>query len=380
MNKRPIRVLHLLNSVTGAGCGAVNAAIDIISGQVQQSLVVAVCSKRGESNEFSGLLDQNGIQHYALDQTRNLFNLAKATLALREIIKDFKPDIVHCHMMTGVILARAVRLTTPFGLVAHLHNVHQRSASLMGLADRVIAVSNAVKKDMSTRGIAVQKLRVVHNGPLGSLRFAQVKEAPPKDLLQPSIVSVCGLNHRKGVAELISAFNEVAKTRPEAHLYLVGMGPDHLEFRAQAEASEFAERIHFEGYQMDPIPYMKAATIFVLASRRDSFPLVLLEARRSGCPIIATNVDGIPEALGQGTAGVLVPPQDIPALSTAMGRLLDDPEERARLTRDGLANLDYFEVESMSAKITEVYEELLVPARPEGSSLAKPVSLSSSSQ
>jgi len=380
MSERPIRVLHLLNSVTGWGCGVVNAAVDIISGQIEESLVVAVCSKRGENKDFSSLLEQNGIQHYDLDQSRSVLNLAKAALEFRSIVRDFRPDIVHCHMMTGVVLARFVRFTTPFGIVAHLHNVHQRSANLMCLADRVIAVSNAVSDDMSARGVARRKLRVVHNGPLGSLRLVKPENSIAKSLQQPSIVTVCGMNHRKGIAELIDAFNEVAKTRSGAHLYLVGMGPNQAEFMAQAQASAFAKNIHFELFQADPIPYMKAATVFVLASRRDSFGLVLVEARQCGTPIVATNVDGIPEALDGGKAGILVPPRNAPALARAIGHLLDHPEERARLTQAALANLEQFEVKTMSAKITEVYRELLVRTRHAGSVVAKPVSLSSSSR
>ncbi|WP_216841158.1 glycosyltransferase [Acidobacterium sp. S8] len=356
MSERPIRVLHLLNSVTDVGCGIVNAALDIISGQILQSLDVAVCSNPGG---FVSLLKQNGIRHFPLDQGRRVVNLPRATIALRQIIKQFQPDIVHCHMMTGMVLARAVRITTRFGLVAHVHNVHQRSSNLMRLADRVVAVSNAVMSDMAARGVPRRKLRVVHNGTLGSLRLLDLATAEPKNLSQPAIVTVGGMNHRKGIAELISAFEQVSERIPGPHLYLVGNGPNRLEFETQAAASRFASNIHFEGFQANPFPYMKAAHTFVLASRRDSFGLVLTEARQCDCAIIATNVDGIPEALDGGKAGLLVPPQDIPALANAIIGLLETPAEHARLKSRAKVGLERFGVERMASQITDIYRELI---------------------
>jgi glycosyltransferase involved in cell wall biosynthesis len=363
MSERPIRVLHLLNSFSGAGCGIVNAAVDIVSGQVRQSMDVAVCSKSGE---FVDLLKKNGIPHFILDQRRSAANLSRAALELRRIIKGFQPDIVHCHMMTGVILARAVRMTTKFGLVAHVHNVHQRSSSLMRLADRVIAVSSAVMLDMAERGVPRRKLRVVHNATLGSLRLSPLTNEKSKMLLQPAIVTVGGMNYRKGISELISAFELVSKCVPGCHLYLVGHGPNRQEFELQAAASPFAANIHFEGFQANPFPYMKAAHIFVLASRRDSFGLVLTEARQCGCAIIATNVDGIPEALDGGRAGLLVPPRDVHSLAGAMIRVLQSPDEHAQLKSRAGDNLERFRVERMAEEITDIYRALIDGPRHNG--------------
>jgi glycosyltransferase involved in cell wall biosynthesis len=360
MTERPIRVLHLLNSVTGAGCGIVNAAIDIVSGQILQPLDVAVCSK---SDGFVSLLKQHGIPHFALDQRRSMANLPLAAFELRRIIKEFRPDIVHCHMMTGMILARAVRMTSQFGLVAHVHNVHQRSSNLMRLADRVIAVSSAVMFDMIARGVPRKKLHVVHNGTLGSLRLPDPATQEPKALLQPAIVTVGGMNYRKGISELISAFEHVSTRVPGCHLYLVGNGPDRKHFEAQAAASPYASHIHFEGFQPNPFPYMKAAHVFVLASRRDSFGLVLTEARQCDCAIVATNVDGIPEALDGGQAGLLVPPQDVSALASAILSVLESPTEHARLKSGARHNLERFRVERMAAQITDVYGPLVDASR-----------------
>jgi glycosyltransferase involved in cell wall biosynthesis len=112
---------------------------------------------------------------------------------------------------------------------------------------------------------------------------------------------------------------------------------------------------------------MKAASVFVLASRRDSFGLVLTEARQCGCAIVATNVDGIPEALEYGQAGLLVPPQNPAALASAITHLLEDREAAAHLRSSAMQNLESFHVERVAARMTDVYRELLphlVPVSP----------------
>jgi glycosyltransferase involved in cell wall biosynthesis len=362
MSDRPIRVLHLLNSFSHWGCGIVNAALDILSGQIHEGLDVAVCSGSGE---LVNMLESHGIPHFTLDQSRSFRNLARAAISLRSITRSFRPDIVHCHMMTGVLLARAVRLTARYGLVAHVHNVHQRSSVVMGAADRVIAVSEAVRADMHKHGVPARKLRVVRNGTLGSIRFQALGDITEKQLAQPAIVAVGGLNHRKGIRELILAFETVCREIADCHLYLIGSGPNRSEFEAQVALSPFSAQIHFENFQANPMPYMRAAAVYVLASRRESFGLVLTEARQCGCAIVATNVDGIPEALDGGRAGLLVPPQDPEALASAILQVLRRPDLRAQLRARASENLEQFRVERVSGEITEVYRELLGRTRSE---------------
>src|SRR3954451_22373843 len=254
---------------------------------MHEGLDIAVCSGSGG---LVNVLERHGIPHFTLDQSRSFRNLAKAAISFRSITRSFQPDIVHCHMMTGVLLARAVRLTERYSLVAHVHNIHQRSSVIMGAADRVIAVSDAVRADMQKHGVSTRKLRMVRNGTLGSIRFQASGQTGEKQLLQPAIVAVGGLNHRKGIRELIIAFDMVCREIANCHLYLVGSGPNRSEFEAQAALSPFSAQIHFENFQADPTPYMRAAEVYVLASRRESFGLVLTEARQCGCAIVATNV------------------------------------------------------------------------------------------
>ena len=202
------------------------------------------------------------------------------------------------------------------------------------------------------------------NGLIGSRRLPA--DPTPAQLLHPAITTIAGMMHRKGIAELITAFEILLPTVPDAHLYLVGEGPERLLFEAQAAASPAASHIHFEGLQLDPRPYLLASEIFVLASRRESFGLAIIEARQAGCAIIASDVDGIPELLGHGSLGLLVPPQNPPALAEAIRTLLNDPDRRNTLRQRAREHLEPFTTTRMAAEVFAVYQEVTEPSSHNG--------------
>jgi len=356
MESSSLRILHILNDVRKLGNGIINAAVDIACEQARVGHVVAIASAGGE---YEDLLERSGVTHYTLDQKRRPISLFRATRRFQDIVGEFRPDIVHSHMMTGLVLARFLRGSAKYRLVSHIQNVHQRSSVLMGLAERVIPVSDAVAEYMSQRGVPKCKMQVVQNLTLGSPRLRSIDGCAPAHLEQPAIVTVAGMYKRKGIAELISAFEQVAKRFPEAHLYLVGDGPDRPAFETQAAGSSVSTHIHFEGFQRNPKPYLLAAEVFVLASHRDSCPLVISEAREVGCAIIASNVDGIPEQLDEGQSGILVPPGNVPAIANAIESLLASSTERDKWKRAALQNLERLTVTSMVEEVTAVYRELL---------------------
>jgi glycosyltransferase involved in cell wall biosynthesis len=360
-----MRIIHILNHVQEIGNGIVNVAVDLACLQSQFGDDVAVISAGGE---YEKLLHQFGVKHYTIDQSRQPVKMIKAAIAYRKIVQEFQPDIVHAHMMTGVVLASTLRWINKYATVATVHNEFQRSSVLMGLADRVIAVSKAVKNSMVKRGIPEQKLRVVCNGTLGSPRTRKISDYQPLSLQHPAIATVAGMYKRKGIVELIAAFEKVAEDFPTAHLYLVGNGPDREIFESQAQATAVSSQIHFEGFQTEPQRYLLACDIFVLASHRDPCPLVLSEAREAGAAIVATEVDGIPEALDHGKAGILVPAQDSNKLAEALIKLLSNAETLGQWKHQAQENLEWLNVSRVHQETLAVYQELEIAELPKHTS------------
>lgn len=351
-----MKILHVLNHCEFAN-GHVHVAVDLACGQRRRGDTVAVASSGGH---YEGLLESLGIRHYQIEQNRrDPATVIRAAWNLCSVAGSFKPDIIHAHMMTSALLGRVATTVTGARLVTHVHNSFDRHSSLMRIGDRVIAVSTAVKDQLKTRGFPGSKIRVVINGPLGSARLLEIPQDGAPHWSRPAVVTLCGMHDRKGVRDLLAAFDLLTEKVPDASLYLLGDGPQRREYEALAAARRSAARIHFLGAVADPRPMLAAADIFVLASHEDPCPLVIPEARAAGCAIVATAVDGIPEALDHGQAGTLVPPRDPHRLAEALGRLLDNPIRLAEARRAAASNLDRFTTTSLCARVEEVYRELV---------------------
>jgi glycosyltransferase involved in cell wall biosynthesis len=353
-----MRILHVLNDIENLGNGIINTTIDLACLQSRSGHEVAIASGGGD---YTPLLTQFSVAHFTFDQRRKPIPLMRAIGRFRQIIRTFEPEIVHTHMMTGVVLARLLRGNANYSIVSTVHNEFQRSATLMGWADRVIAISQAVAISMQKRGVSPNKLCIVANGTLDSPRIPPLSDIEPIGLQHPAIVTVAGMSHRKGIAKLIQAFGQLANDFPTAHLYLVGDGPDRSDFEQQASQMLCGDRIHFEGFQPEPQRYLLATDIFVLASYREPFGLVLSEAREAGCAIVATDVDGIPEVLEQGRRGILVPPGDETALTNVLSQLLSNPKSLQNWRHQARQNLEWLTVDRVHRETLNVYQGAIAP-------------------
>jgi glycosyltransferase involved in cell wall biosynthesis len=353
-----VRIIHFAPYCHEVGNGVVNVAVDLAVKQAEAGHIVGFASTGGS---FVDLLAKYGVEHFTANLSRQgPVMLIRTLLALQRIMRKFKPDIVHAHMVPGALFGRILRFGRRFRLVTTVHNAPKRQSVLMGVADLVIVVSAANLKLMQSRGIPQHKMRIVKNGPLGSPRRPPFQNSSHQiKLRRPAIVTVARLFTQKGIPDLIAAFEAISTVFPEATLYLLGDGPERKRFEQQAAATNCSIRIKFVGFVKDPRPYLAQADVFVLASRNDPFPLVIPEAREAGCAIVATNVDGIPEGLDGGRAGILVPPADPPALAAALSRLLRDPAELSLWRRRATENIDWLRMERVSAETLAAYLEAL---------------------
>jgi len=350
-----MRVIHVLNDIRKVGNGIVDSTIDLACAQASLGHDVAVASAGGE---FEELLARRGIRHYSFDQRRPHLRMLPLAREFASIATDFRPDVVHAQMRTAVVLVRMARTIRPYGIVASLHTHKVWLELLMALADRAIAVSEDVRRAMASAGFPRKKLVVVQNGPLGSAR-EDTAETQAAVLQRPAITTIAGLYYRKGISELIAAFETIAARFPAAHLYIVGHGPDRAAFEAQARATPVASRIHFEGFQAAPKRWLRSTDIFVLASRLEPSGLVLADAREAGCAIVASNVGGIPEVLDCGNAGLLVPPGNVRALADAIASLLGDQERRSALAAAASRGIERFSVDRVARETLAVYSSVL---------------------
>ena len=348
------KIIHIANRVRNCGNGIANAMVDLACEQAKAGHEVYIISGGGE---FEPFLAEHNVTHIKIDQTRSPLIIIKALREIRRHLKRIRPDVVHAHVMTGLLLMKFLGFFDNYILIATLHNEFQKSAILMKYADRIIAVSAQVKEAMIKRGVPPHKIYTVRNGVTGSAREKMTvsDSAAPVGLRRRSVTTVAGLYKRKGIDILIKAFEIAARDFSDIHLYIVGDGPERDEFVALAQASPVADRIHFEGFQKNTRDYLAETDIFVLASRHESFGLAGAEARAAGCAVIGSDIGGIPEVLNGGAAGTLFPPQDYKALAAAIKKHLESEEFLKSQQKKALENIEWLSIRRAYEETLRVY-------------------------
>lgn len=139
----------------------------------------------------------------------------------------------------------------------------------------------------------------------------------------------------KGYDDLISAFQLVAREDPNVYCLIAGDGELYTELKESVDTAELGDRVFFLGHisRDDVLSLIKACDLFVMSSRSEGTPMVLLEAASLQKPIVTTNVGGIPELLTNEDECILVPPRDIHALAAGMKKILLDKKLSEHLSQ-----------------------------------------------
>lgn len=190
----------------------------------------------------------------------------------------------------------------------------------------VVAVSQGVADDFQNHfTLQPNQLHVIHNPVLTDARRQQIQAPLPQHTIPseaPWIVFAGRLVHAKGLDILLKAFTQIAE-QTSAHLILLGDGPLRSSIETQITRSGLEQRIHLLGFQTNPLPWIREAAVFVLPSRHEGLPNVLIEALACGTQIVASDCpSGSAEILDDGKYGQLVPVGDDHALASALLRSL----------------------------------------------------------
>ena len=173
------------------------------------------------------------------------------------------------------------------------------------------------------------------------------------------IVTVCRLFRSKGPGDLVDALPGVHKEHPDARLVVVGgeMEPGFLaELQHLARDLGVERHVSFTGRRNDVPRLMAAADVYAMPSLYEPFGLVYLEAMAMELPVVALNSGGTPEVVVHGETGLLSDPGDLDALTAHLVRLLDDPDERARMGERGRRLVEErFTIRRMADDVAAVY-------------------------
>jgi glycosyltransferase involved in cell wall biosynthesis len=232
----------------------------------------------------------------------------------------------------------------------------------------VVTVSQPFRRELIRHGVPAARIEIVHNAieaDWGNGAAAEVRAALRARLgIAPGrrvILIVGRLSSEKGHLVLLRAFREIAAAGVEdAHLLIVGEGPERAAIEAAIRHFGLSDRVTMTGQVPTAEPYYGIADLAVLSSFSEGSPNALLEAMAARVPIVATAVGGIPEIVADRASALLVAPRDSPALCLAMREVLANQT----LARDMVARahqliLTRHTLEARAKRLAGIYSAVL---------------------
>jgi glycosyltransferase involved in cell wall biosynthesis len=347
-----MKVLHVINQLGPGGA--------------EKLLLTYLMSANSDNQNELCLLYQTDESIYRSLKKRQLevhaFNFTKKyqlgiIIKLWRLIRDNQYDLVHVHLFPAQYFCALVAFfnrKTKFVFSEHNSYNRRRKLKICRILDflsylpyqKIVCVSEATQKDLLSWLPSLKlKTTIIYNG-------VPISQQPEKDV-NYDIVLIGSLRSKvKGVDLLLKA---VSTMRFEINqVAIAGTGRYMLELIRLRNELGLEKKVQFLGNQ-DDINYLLARSkVLAMPSRWEGLPIVLLEAMAAGKPIIASKVGGIPEVIIDGYNGILIPPDDVKALSDAIQKLLMDNQYASKIGRQAYQDvaLKY----SMAIYITHIHD------------------------
>ncbi|WP_068699429.1 glycosyltransferase [Paenibacillus yonginensis] len=297
----------------------------------------------------------------------------RAVFRLRRLVRSFRPDVVHSHMVHANLLARVTRLFVRMPVLAcTAHSIHEGGRIrtwLYRLTDRMCDVMTNVSQEAVNRYVTIKasppdKIRLMPNG-IDMERFCFSARARMQIRQKLGVegrfvwLAVGRLAPEKDYQTMLGAFSEVCRSFPQTMLLIAGIGPEEAELKRYCETAGLGEQVRFLGLRTDIPELMHGADAYLMSSKWEGLPMVLLEAGASGLPIVATDAGGNREIVQHGVNGYLSTPSDPTALAGEMRKLLGLSSRRraamGRLSRERISR-DY-DIRAIARRWEVLYEQ-----------------------
>lgn len=287
----------------------------------------------------------------------------KAYIKLRLELKQFKPDVVHGHMVHANILTRLVRLSLNIPrLISTAHSTNEGGRLRMlayRLTDRLCDITTnvseeAVSEFLKKKAVNPNKMICVHNGiPTNIYKYSDIDRINNRKKLnitsRKMLLAVGRLEVAKDYPNLLKAISLLKKERTDFKLFVAGDGSQRENLIQMVSELDIQDYVEFLGVHRNIPSLMSASDIFVLSSAWEGFGLVVAEAMACQRVVVATDCGGVREVIGQ--PGILVKPKDSIKLASALFDALNlNNDETYKLGLDARSRIK--EHYSLDAAIT----------------------------
>ncbi len=369
MAEVPVKVLQLLVHLPVGGAENMVAALATSLNPEMFQVQVATIGPPGYIGEELARMGQPVVS-LRLDIRRT----SAWTLfwAVRGLLQDFKPDILHTHLYHANLYGRLASLGLGLrGVVATVHNIYKRvklhrcvlNCLMSWVSDYVIVFGPQVRHDVKRYDlVAASRIRMLSPGvPIEDL---SVKEslAEAKELLRATgfcIGTVSRLEEQKGQEYLLKAIDLIRPEIPDLTLLIVGDGTRRASLERLVRDLGLKKSVRFLGIRRDVPLILRSLDLYVQPSLWEGIPLTLLEAMGAGVPVISTRVGRASEVIQDGENGRLVPPGDAEAMAAAILGAYRHPEWRSHWKEKGEPTIaEKYSLSRMLNQFANIYLEL----------------------
>jgi glycosyltransferase involved in cell wall biosynthesis len=349
-------------SASQATYGAVQSLMTLARAQREAGLRVEFLTFSGKL--FGDQVRQAGFAVTEVNVRTKIDPLA--ILKMRKIIRAKRIDVVHTHLSTSSVNGcLAARISQVPGIAT----VHGMSGKLsFSAASHLIGVSLQVKQHLIDQGVPAAKISVVYNGLPG------LEHVPDREKIRAEMGisastycfgTIARVTPSKGIEYAIRAIAEMGKLCPldeavPSVCYLVVGDGDGLEgCRQLAKELGLDEKVRFLGYRKDIEVCLAAMDLFLFPSLKEAMGIALVEAMRSGLPVVATNIGGIPEVVTE-ECGILVPPKEPIEMARKALEIVQNPARRSRMADAARTRASrFFSATAMQVATSDVYSQAL---------------------
>ena len=332
---------------------------------------VSVVALSGAGGEAAAELTAAGVTFLSLHMRKGLAD-PRGWMRFNRWLRRERPDVVQAHLPHAAWLARWSRVAAPMRVL--VDTLHSSSTGTLGrrfgyrfsnwLPDRVTAVSAAVAQaHLQARMVTAARLAVLPNG-------VDLETWKPDAEVRNAFRRVLGLQGKflwfaagrldpvKDYGMLLQAMVDVPEA---ANLVIAGSGPMENELHRLSDELGLEDRVQFLGFEPNVLRWMRVANGFVLASRWEGLPMVVLEAAACGVPVVATDVPGTHEVVVDGKTGLLAAQGSAKALAAAMTRMMEMPGEERRAMGERARQFvqEHYSLDAALDRWEALYAELL---------------------
>lgn len=297
-------------------------------------------------------------------------------LALAKLLRRFRPDLIHYHTSHAITLGTlASFISGRIPAVASRRVSFPLSRNPLAQwkytqrVDRIIAVSEGIRKLLISRGIPQERIVVIHSA-IDLNRFRKLRDRQdtrrtmgygPGDFV---VGTVGHLAEHKGHSVLVAAAAQLAAEHDSLRYLIVGTGEQEESLRRQIKALDLERVFRLMGFSEEVADVLPALDLFVLPSLSgEGSPAVLKEAMACGIPIVASAISGVGEVIHDGQEGLLVPPGDATALGAAILQFASNRSLRIQCGRLGHDGVGRFGVDRWLDQTESLYGKLLEDRR-----------------